>query len=177
MSSLNKIILIGEVLSTPDIKATNSGDSVCNFVLSVGRPARAENANPGVDNIKVVAWREKADQLRHVGQGQSLLVEGRISTRSYENNEGQRVYVTEVEAREIRELGSQKSRLEDFQMPQQISQELPAKKARKKSALEEKDSAGNEPSFDFSDDEKSLTLNTTESTSPFGQFESDDIPF
>jgi len=177
MSSLNKIILIGNVLSTPDIKATNSGDSVCNFVLSVGRPSRVENANPGTDNIKIVAWRDKADLMRNVSQGQSVLVEGRIHTRSYDNDEGQRVYVTEVEAREIRQLGQQKDSLEGFQMSTQISEELPTKRARKKTVLEEKAEKKSSPDFDFGDDEKSLTLQTTESASPFGQFESDDIPF
>ena len=178
MSSLNKIILIGEVVSTPDIKATNSGDSVANLVLSVQRPSRVENSNPGADKVKVVAWRDKADLLRTVSQGSMLLVEGRIHTRSYDNNEGQRVYVTEVEAREIRPLGEQGPSLEGFQLPKQISEEAPVKKApRKKPVLEEKDTRNDAPDFDFRDDEKSLAFQSSNPSSQFGQFESDDIPF
>lgn len=162
MSSLNKIILIGELRSEPDIKATNSGDAVCNFVLGVQRPARVENANPGSDDIKVVAWREKAELMKHVVEGQTVLVEGRIHTRSYDNNEGQRVYVTEVEARDIRPMGSasQPARL-DVQKP------------KKKPVLEAMETTGSEPSFDFSDDEKVLASQGSKNP----QFEADDIPF
>ena len=171
MSSLNKIILIGEVASEPDIKATTSGDSVCNFLLTVQRPARVENATPGADTVKVVAWREKAEQMKHVGAGQTILVEGRIHTRSYDNNEGQKVYVTEVEAKELRPIGEQRSSLDGFELATTIREESSAKKPRKKAVLEDK--ASKESSnFDFGDAEPV-------EPSPFAkpQFESDDIPF
>lgn len=172
MSSLNKIILVGELRSEPDIKATNSGDSVCNFVLTVQRPVRVENANPGSDDIKVVAWREKAELMKTISEGQMILVEGRINTRSYDNNEGQRVYVTEVEARDIRALGSQQSRVETFQMPK-ASHDDSLRKPRKKPALEEMNTPSQSgPSFDFSEDEKVLVNQTNGN-----EFESDDIPF
>lgn len=107
MSSLNKIILVGRLASDPDIKATTSGDSLSKFTLIVERPQREDGAAAGVDYINCVAWRDLADKMSSVMQDNMVLVEGRILTRSYETDEGQRKYTTEVEVREWRALGGE----------------------------------------------------------------------
>jgi single-strand DNA-binding protein len=109
VASLNRIILLGTVDTDPDVKATTSGDTVANFTLKVNRPRRADGLESKPDIIKIVAWRQLADTSGTLSVGQSILVEGRIHTRNYEDQSGNRRYVTEVEAKEIRDLGSTES--------------------------------------------------------------------
>ena len=105
MSNLNKIILLGEVVSEMDVKATTSGHTVANFVLQVQRPKRSDVVDSQFDLIKVVAWRELAEENKTLPKGSLVLVEGRILTRSYEDQAGVRKYVTEVEAVDIKPVG------------------------------------------------------------------------
>lgn len=168
MSSLNKIVLIGAIETTPELKATNAGDSVINFSLSVDRPQRADGAQGGNDSIKIVAWREKAELAASLNQGTLVLVEGRIQTRSYDNDEGQRVYVTEVEAREIKALvGSDIAGIQTAT----VSAETETQTASPEPTIETKtvDDASN---FDFTDDSAELT-----SPPKFGNEVEEDIPF
>ena len=103
MSSQNKIILIGETVKEPDVKMSTTGQPVANFMLSVERPSNSD-APPVKDFIPVVAWRENAELLESCAANTTLLIEGRIQTRTYDTNEGVRKYVTEVDARLIRIL-------------------------------------------------------------------------
>ncbi len=103
MSRLNKIILIGSVTSPPETKTTNSGDTVTSFTLQVDRPA-SENAPLQSDTFTIVSWRDIATEASALNEGQQVLVEGGIRNRNYETNDGQRVYVTEIEARQIKQL-------------------------------------------------------------------------
>jgi single-strand DNA-binding protein len=103
LSSINKIILIGTLTETPEIRLTTTGESLAKFSLSIERPG-ADGLSRQSDVIPVVAWRQLADSLKNHTQGQTILVEGRISTRSYEDNQGQKHYITEVEARDLKSL-------------------------------------------------------------------------
>ena len=109
MSTLNKIILVGNLLENPDIRVTTSGDALAKFTLSVERPGRGEGFPVQSDILDVVAWRQTADSVKPLTKGQAVLVEGRIITRTLDDNNGQRKYITEVEAREIRGLGQGQS--------------------------------------------------------------------
>ena len=106
MSSLNRIVLIGEVESTPDIKATNSGDSYANFRLKVDRPSRQDGLVAQPDTIDIVAWRQTAEKAGSLSIGNFVVVEGRIITRNFDDENGVRKYVTEVEARELQAMPS-----------------------------------------------------------------------
>ena len=103
MSKQNRIILIGKLKDKAVQKVTNSGDSYANFKLSVNRPA-IENMPAKVDELDIVCWGDLATQTESFEAQSLLLVSGSIKTRNYENNEGKRIYVTEVEAREIQKL-------------------------------------------------------------------------
>ena len=105
MSKQNRIILIGKLKDKAVQKVTNSGDSYANFKLSVNRPA-IENMPAKVDELDIVCWGDLATQTESFEAQSLLLVSGSIKTRNYENNEGKRIYVTEVEAREIQKLGN-----------------------------------------------------------------------
>lgn len=105
MTSFNRITLIGTVANDPDARVTNSGDPMLRFTVATERPA-AEGMPVSVDYIPVIAWRQLAERKELVQKGALILVEGRISTRSFEDTQGRRKWTTEVEAREIRSVGA-----------------------------------------------------------------------
>jgi len=106
VSSLNKIILIGYVRGAVDARVTQSGESVTRINLDVERPERSDGLPSGSDTIPVVVWRQLAERKDLFHEGTQLMVEGRVSARSYDDNAGKRHWVTEVEARDIRALGN-----------------------------------------------------------------------
>ena len=101
MININKVILVGRLTRDVEVRKTGSGLSVASFTVAVSRRfARqdAQNNNqPSADFISCVAWRQAADFLGNYGKKGTLIgVEGRIQTRSYDGNDGRKVYVTEV---------------------------------------------------------------------------------
>ena len=115
MASHNRIILVGTVIGQPESRVTNAGDPFSRFKLAVDRPTRDGVVGP-TDQFQIVAWRQLAQDISF-GDGALILVEGRISTRSFEDQEGRRKYVTEVEARDFKllQVGSnQTGSLNDF---------------------------------------------------------------
>tara|TARA_B100000427_G_scaffold95777_1_gene78895 strand:- start:7305 stop:7766 length:462 start_codon:yes stop_codon:yes gene_type:complete len=105
MSRFNKIILIGTVSNTPELKQTSSGDSLCTFTLNVDRP-EMENVNSKSDMFTVNAWRDLADSSATLTEGSIVVVDGSIRNRSFDNDNGQRVYITEIEARSIKSISN-----------------------------------------------------------------------
>ncbi len=75
------------------------------FNVTVDRPS-VDGVPSASDTIPVVAWRQLAEKKDAYAKGDLVLVDGRITTRTYEDNEGKRKYSTEIEAKEIRALGS-----------------------------------------------------------------------
>ena len=138
MANQNKIILIGKVKETPDIKMSTNGFPVTNFMLLVDRPS-APDRQATQDTIPIVAWRQAAETMQTVQQGQLILVEGRIQTRNYETETGQRKYVTEVDARQIKALSND--------TPENTIEPV---KSEGHSSLEEK-AVDNTENFDFND--------------------------
>jgi single-strand DNA-binding protein len=104
LASLNKILLIGKISTTPSMKVTTKGDALLTFLLNVNRPQRSPGMAEQTDTINIVLWGELAETNAKVNVDDLLLVEGRIITRSYEDNEGNRKWVTEVEGREVKLL-------------------------------------------------------------------------
>lgn len=107
MSSLNRILLIGTVATEPSIKVTTSGDSVSNFSLSVKRPSRPDGVESQSDQFKVVCWKHVAEKSSQFSLGQLLFVEGRIHSRSFDDQSGVKKYVTEIDAKDIKEFGTE----------------------------------------------------------------------
>jgi single-strand DNA-binding protein len=166
MSSLNKIIIIGNINSTLELKATQEGDSVINFVVDVKRPERQDGIDSLTDRIKVVAWREKAEYVAKLSRGDQVLVEGNIHTRNYDNDEGIKIYVTEIEARDVRNIGSASSSADD------LNQETLSSSIEKISPIIETKEISNDAPFDFSDDSKELN-----DPPEFVKETEEDIPF
>ncbi len=104
MSSVNRIVLIGRIKEAPEVKETTSGIPVARFTLVVDRPETQGGTPSGQDAVPVVAWRQSASSAAELSAGELVLVDGRILTRSYETEMGQRRWVTEVESRELKSL-------------------------------------------------------------------------
>ncbi|OXL83149.1 single-stranded DNA-binding protein [Paenibacillus sp. SSG-1] len=103
---LNRVILIGRLTKDPELRYTPSGVAVTQFTLAVDRPFN-NNGEKEADFIPVVTWRQLAETCaNYLRKGRLTAVEGRIQIRNYENNEGKRVYVTEVIADNVRFLES-----------------------------------------------------------------------
>lgn len=96
-SEMNHVSLIGRLTKDVDLRYTSSGIAVGNFNLAVNKLFTNEQGERDADFIQCQIWRKSAENLANfTKKGSRIGVEGRINTRNYENNEGQRVYVTEV---------------------------------------------------------------------------------
>lgn len=94
---INNVVLVGRLTKDPDLRYTSSGSAVATFSLAVQRSFTNQSGEREADFINCVIWRKPAETLANYTRKGSLIgVEGRIQTRNYENQQGQRVYVTEV---------------------------------------------------------------------------------
>lgn len=104
---LNRVILIGRLTRDPELRYTPSGVAVTQFTLAVDRPFSNQQGEREADFINIVTWRQLAETCaNYLRKGRLTAVEGRIQVRNYDNNEGRRVYVTEVIADNVRFLES-----------------------------------------------------------------------
>jgi single-strand DNA-binding protein len=104
---LNRVILIGRLTRDPELRYTPAGVAVTQFTIAVDRPFTSGQGEREADFIPVVTWRQLAETCaNYLRKGRLTAVEGRIQVRNYENNEGKRVYVTEVIADNVRFLES-----------------------------------------------------------------------
>lgn len=104
---LNRVILIGRLTRDPELRYTPAGVAVTQFTIAVDRPFTSQGGEREADFIPVVTWRQLAETCaNYLRKGRLTAVEGRIQVRNYDNNEGKRVYVTEVIADNVRFLES-----------------------------------------------------------------------
>lgn len=103
---MNRVILVGRLTKDPELRYTQSGKGVASFTVAVNRPFKT-NGEQEADFINGVVWGKPAENLaNYMKKGSQIGVDGRIQTRSYDNNEGKRVYVTEVVADSVSFLDS-----------------------------------------------------------------------
>lgn len=103
---LNRSILIGRLTRDPELRYTPNGVAVTQFTLAVDRPFQT-NSQREADFIPIVTWRQLAETCaNYLKKGRLTAVEGRIQISNYDNNEGRKVYVTEVVADNVRFLES-----------------------------------------------------------------------
>lgn len=102
---LNRVVLIGRLTRDPELRYTPTGIATTGFTLAVDRSYTNQEGEKEADFIPIVTWRKTAEACaNYLAKGRLTAVEGRIQTRNYENNEGKRVYVTEVVADNVRFL-------------------------------------------------------------------------
>ena len=105
--NLNKVILGGRLTAEPELKQTPSGVMVLSFSIAVNRAYRskADDGQMGqqqADFINCVAWRERAEFIaRYFHKGSSICVAGQIQTRTWNDQQGNKRYATEVVADEV----------------------------------------------------------------------------
>lgn len=105
---LNRSILIGRLTADPNLRYTPAGVAVTQFTIACDRPF-SNDGKKEADFIPIVTWRQLAETCaNHLKKGRLTAIEGRIQTRNYENNEGRRIYVTEVHADNVRFLDTNK---------------------------------------------------------------------
>lgn len=111
--SINRVVLVGRLTKDPDYRKTQSGVSVVQITVACDRKAYSKDKQDNqqtADFISCVAWRQKADFLaNYATKGTLIGVEGSIQTRSYEDQTGRKVYVTEILADSVEILESRKS--------------------------------------------------------------------
>lgn len=101
---MNKALLIGRLTKDPEIRHTQNGATVVSYTLAVNRRVQTPG-QPDADFISCVAWNKTADLMaQYLHKGSLIGVEGRIQTRSYDNQYGNRVYITEVMTESIQFL-------------------------------------------------------------------------
>ena len=94
---LNSVALTGRLTRDVDLRYTQSGTAVGSFTLAVDRQFRSANGERETDFINCVIWRKSAENFANFTKKGSMVgVEGHIQTRTYDNAQGQKVYVTEV---------------------------------------------------------------------------------
>lgn len=104
---LNRVALVGRLTRDPELRRTGSGKAVTSFNLAVERNYKSDDQE--ADFINCVCWGKIAENTeRYCSKGSLISVDGRIQTRNYENNQGQKVYVTEVIADSVQFINTKK---------------------------------------------------------------------
>lgn len=108
---INNVVLVGRMTRDAELRYTPSNQAVATFTLAVNRNFKNQNGEREADFINCVIWRQQAENLVNWAKKGTLVgVTGRIQTRNYENQQGQRVYVTEVVADNFQILESRATR-------------------------------------------------------------------
>lgn len=93
---MNNVQLIGRLTITPELKTTQTGTSLTRFTVAVDRPVK-QGEEKQADFINIVAWNKTAEFVcRYFNKGQKIAIIGSIRTGSYTNNNGDKVYTTDV---------------------------------------------------------------------------------
>lgn len=117
---INRVILVGRLTKDPEYRQTPNGVSVATFTLAVNRSFTNSQGEREADFINVVVFRKQAENVsKYLFKGSLAGVDGRIQSRNYENNEGHRVFVTEVVADNVQFLEPKNSNQQNNQSQQQ----------------------------------------------------------
>ena len=96
---INNVVLVGRMTRDAELRYTGNNTAVATFTLAVNRNFKNQNGEREADFINCVMWRQQAENIANWAKKGTLIgITGRIQTRNYENQQGQRVYVTEVVA-------------------------------------------------------------------------------
>jgi single-strand DNA-binding protein len=107
---MNRVILVGRLTKDPELRYTPSGAAVATFTLAVNRTFTNQQGEREADFINVVVWRRQAENAANfLGKGSLAGVDGKLQSRSYEGQDGRRVYVTEVVAESVQFLEPKKN--------------------------------------------------------------------
>ena len=121
---INNVVLVGRLTRDPELRYTPQNQAVGTFGLAVNRQFKNANGEREADFINCVIWRQQAENLAKFAKKGALIgITGRIQTRSYENQQGQKVYVTEVVADNFQMFESNKIQAQQASKPQTQNKE------------------------------------------------------
>lgn len=108
---MNKVFLIGRLTRDPELRYTSSNIAVATFSIAVDRNFSNAAGEREADFINIVVWRKQAENVKnYMHKGSQVAIDGRIQTRSYDETDGKKRYVTEVVADNVQFLDSKGSR-------------------------------------------------------------------
>ncbi|MFN8617052.1 MAG: single-stranded DNA-binding protein [Dehalococcoidia bacterium] len=110
MASLNKVMLIGNAGKDAELRYMATGTPQCKFSMAVNNRRRNQTTNEWEDQTEwfnILIWGDMAERVsQYITKGKPLYVEGRLQTRSWDDDQGQKHYMTEVVAQTVQLLGS-----------------------------------------------------------------------
>jgi single-strand DNA-binding protein len=107
---MNRSVLVGRMTRDPELRRTQSGNAVTSFTLALNRNYNSANGQTA-DFIPVVCWNKAAENVaKYCSKGSLVGVDGRLQSRSYDNAQGNKVYVVEVVADSVQFLESKSQR-------------------------------------------------------------------
>ena len=107
---MNKVLLIGRLTRDPELRYTGNNTPVATFSIAVNRDFQNQQGEREADFFNIVVWRKQAENVKnYLTQGSQVAIDGRLQTRSYDDQNGQKRYVTEVVANNVEFLGSKNS--------------------------------------------------------------------
>ena len=108
---INRVVLVGRMTRDPELRRTPSGAAVTSFTLAMNRTFTSQNGERQSDFINCVVWNKAAENVeRYCSKGSLVGVEGRLQSRTYDGQDGRRVYVVEVVCDSVQFLESKNSR-------------------------------------------------------------------
>ena len=111
---MNKVCLIGRLTKDIELKTTQSNVKVANFTLAVNRRFVKEGQEQTADFINIIAWGKIAEFCdKYFGKGQQIGISGRIQTRTWDDDQGKKHYITEVVAEEVDFADGKKEKKEE----------------------------------------------------------------
>lgn len=120
---LNRVVLVGRLTKDPEFRTTPNGVEVATFTLAVNRTFTNAQGEREADFINVVVFRKQAKNVNdYLSKGSLAGVDGRVQSRSYENQEGRRVFVTEVVADSVQFLDTKGNNQQNNQPQKQQEQ-------------------------------------------------------
>ena len=107
---MNKVLLIGNLTSEPQLRYTANNIPVASFTIAVNRNCTKEDGTKDTDFINIIVWNKRAENVKnYLDKGSKVGISGRLQVRKYQNERGENRYVTEVVADEVEFLNSKKS--------------------------------------------------------------------
>ena len=111
---MNKVLLIGNLTSEPQLRYTANNIPVASFTIAVNRNLTKEDGTKETDFINIIVWNKRAENVKnYLDKGSKVGISGRLQVRKYQNERGENRYVTEVVADEVEFLNSKKSGLDE----------------------------------------------------------------
>lgn len=124
---MNKVELIGRLTKEPEIKLTSNQTQYCNFTIAVDRRFKDANGQRQADFINCLAWKQTAGFIaKYFHKGNRIGLTGSIQTRSFDDQNGQKRFITEVVIDEAEFVESQPAQTQPEPQPQPQAQPAPA---------------------------------------------------